>query len=295
MSDDLTAPSYADLPTPTLMRAARGAYAGAIRARLHAAGIMDLPRNGAIVLAGIENADGPRPDLPAELGVTKQAISQVIDILVTRGYLERDTDPGDRRRIALDLTPRGHEVIDLVIEACDDVDEQLSERLTDEQVAAMRAGLAALAQIKVVSRAAGTGRRRERQLRRFAPIFTVASVAAALEHYAGLGFDVSPYEDGDDYGFAWRDGVGLHVQAGHEHGPDEAHDHDHGHGPGSAYLYVSDADALYEQWSQPGLGGSTRAPEDTDYDMREGAHVDPDGNLIRFGSALAEEAPPEEE
>ena len=47
------------------------------------------------------------PDLPAELGVTKQAVSQVIDVLVTHGYLERHGDSGDRRRVVLALTDRG--------------------------------------------------------------------------------------------------------------------------------------------------------------------------------------------
>jgi hypothetical protein len=28
------------------------------------------------------------------------------------------------------------------------------------------------------------------------------------------------------------------------------------------------------------------APVDTDHGIREGAHVDPDGNLLRFGSPL---------
>ena len=48
--------------TPTLMRAARGAYAQSIRAQLHAIGVDDLPRNGAFILAGIDTSGGPRPD-----------------------------------------------------------------------------------------------------------------------------------------------------------------------------------------------------------------------------------------
>ena len=32
--------------------------------------------------------------------------------------------------------------------------------------------------------------------------------------------------------------------------------------------------------------GKTTMPVDTSYGMREGAHVDPDGNLLRFGSPL---------
>ena len=54
-----------ELATPTLMRAARGVYARSIRAELQTIGIDDLPRNGAFILAGIDTAGGPRPDLPA--------------------------------------------------------------------------------------------------------------------------------------------------------------------------------------------------------------------------------------
>ena len=104
-----------EFATPTLMRSARGAYAQSIRAQLHAIGIDDLPRNGAFILAGIDPAGGPRQDLPAELGVTKQAVSLVIDVLVNRGYLERHSDPGDRRRVVLELTARGQDVVDATV------------------------------------------------------------------------------------------------------------------------------------------------------------------------------------
>ena len=58
--------------------------------------------------------------------------------------------------------------------------------------------------------------------------------------------------------------------------------------PGSTYLYVRDADTLYEEWSRPGIGGETRAVQTTHYGFREGEHVDPDGNVIRFGSPVEE-------
>ncbi len=67
-----------ELATPTLMRSARGAYARSIRAQLHAIGLDDLPRNGALILAGIDGTGGPRGDLPADLGGTQQAGSQVV-------------------------------------------------------------------------------------------------------------------------------------------------------------------------------------------------------------------------
>jgi hypothetical protein len=35
-----------------------------------------------------------------------------------------------------------------------------------------------------------------------------------------------------------------------------------------------------------GAGGHLGAPEDTPWGMREGVHIDPEGNAIRFGHRL---------
>jgi DNA-binding MarR family transcriptional regulator len=277
----MAGPHEHELATPTLMRAARGAYAQSIRAQLQAIGADDLPRNGAILLAGIAATGAPRQDLPAGLGVTKQAVSQVIDILASRGYLERNPDPGDRRRITLRLTARGQDVVEAVVRGTEAVDARLLERVPAEQVDAMRSALLALAGIKTAAAATGAGKRRPRpQLRQFRPIFPVRDMTAALAHYAALGFDAFPYAGGDDYGFAERDGTGLHLAGDPGHDP--------GHSHASAYLYVRDADALYAEWSRPGIGGRTRPVGPTPYQLREGAHIDPDGNLIRFGSPMLE-------
>jgi DNA-binding MarR family transcriptional regulator len=266
-----------DFTTPTLMRSARGVYAQSIRAQLQAIGTDDLPRNGAFILAGIDSSGGPRQDLPAELGVTKQAVSQVIDILVNRGYLTRRSTPGDRRRVDLGLTDRGREVVQAVLSGIEAVDRGLAERVPPEQIEAMRSALIALTEIKTVAVITGAGQRPRTQLRRFSPIFPVRDLSAALAHYAALGFGTLAYDGG--YGFADRDGVGLHLAAGGEH--DEPH-------LGAAYLYVRDADALYAEWTRPGIGGHTRPVEPTPYKLREGSHIDPDGNLIRFGSPMKE-------
>jgi len=267
-------------PTPTLMRAARGTYAQAIRAQLHAIGIDDLPRNGAFILAEIDTAGGAPPDLPADLGVTKQAVSQAIDAMVNRGFLHRGPDPDDRRRITLELTDRGRQAAEAAGRGVEAVDRQLCERVSADQVEAMRTALQSLADIKSTGVATGVGRRRRtRQLRRFSPVFPVRSLAVALAHYSALGFDAFAYDGGHDYGFADRDGTGLHLAADPDHDPAHA---------ASTYLYVGDADALFEEWSRPGIGGRTAPVEPTPYGLREGSHTDPDGNLIRFGSPVEE-------
>lgn len=126
------------------------------------------------------------------------------------------------------------------------------------------------------------------RLHQFAPVFPVRDVRAALEHYASLGFTTRNYAQGVAfYGFADRDEVSLHVSLHeeHHHHEDGGEDHTHEFQPGVVYLYCDDADALAAEWSRPGIGGTTHPVRDTDYAMREGSHVDPDGNEIRFGSS----------
>jgi DNA-binding MarR family transcriptional regulator len=275
------------LATPTLMRAARGAYASAIRAQLYAAGLDDLPRNGLFILAGIDDAGGPRQDLPSALGVSKQAVSQLIDVLVNRGYVERGADAQDRRRITLELTERGHQAVAAGSRGIEGVESQLRERVTAEQIDAMRSALFALSEIKSAGIASGAAVARPgRQLRHFSPIFPVADLAAALQHYSTLGFHTLAYDDGDEYGFANRDGIGIHFAVDHNRGDR----HGAARSGASTYLYVRDADALYAEWSRPGVGGETRPVGAMAYKLREGTHIDPDGNVIRFGSPIGEEA-----
>ena len=160
------------------------------------------------------------------------------------------------------------------------VDRQLLQHVSQEQVDAMRAGLSSLAAIKVTRVATGAARERpSRQFRRFSPIFPVRDLAAALAHYTALGFQTLASDDGDEYGFANRERTGLHFAV--------EPDHDPAHGA-ATYLYVDDAGALYEEWTRPGIGGVTRPVLPTPYGLREGAHTDPDGNLIRFGSPVEE-------
>src|SRR4051794_36662886 len=108
-----------------------------------------------------------------------------------------------------------------------------------------------------------------------APILPVRDVAAALAHYASLGFAVRQYEDGQEYAFAERDGVQIHLGLSVGHDPART--------GVSIYLYVDDADALHAEWRDAGVGGQLHPPQDTPWGMREAVHVDPEGNTIRFG------------
>ena len=133
---------------PALLRAGRATYAQAIRHELAAAGFDDLPRNGAFLLGGMANRGGAFADLIRHLGVTKQAASQLVDTLVLRGYLSRDADPEDRRRITVELTARGRAAAAAVRAGVETVDAALRERLSAADVTALRIGLLALIDVR---------------------------------------------------------------------------------------------------------------------------------------------------
>jgi Ser/Thr protein kinase RdoA (MazF antagonist) len=116
----------------------------------------------------------------------------------------------------------------------------------------------------------------ETHLTEVSPIFPVGDMQRALDHYKILGFVTHAYEGAGDYGYADRDGIRLHLAG--------RHDEERGSEGSEAYLFVDDADALYAEWTRPGIGGITRYVRDTPYKLREGAHIDIDGNIIRFGS-----------
>ena len=111
---------------------------------------------------------------------------------------------------------------------------------------------------------------------RASPILPVADLDRALAHYAALGFVTSRHSD--DYGFAaWR-GLELHLCLVPGQDPLRT--------ACSVFLHVPDPDAVAAAWRAAGVGRTT-PPEVKPWNVREGAHVDGDGNLLRFGSPLA--------
>jgi DNA-binding MarR family transcriptional regulator len=142
------APWYDEVVTPALVGSARRTYTLAIRRALLDAGFDDMPRRGMGVVGGIaNNGDAPQEEFGRYLGVSKQAASQLVDVLVTRGYVERNSDPSDRRRIILSLTDRGRAAAAASAAAVAKVDAAVARRCSAEDRAAARRVLGTMADI----------------------------------------------------------------------------------------------------------------------------------------------------
>jgi DNA-binding MarR family transcriptional regulator len=130
------------------MRAARGSYKRGIDGELAARGITSLPRSGGFVIALLSTGTESVEEIVRGLGVSKQAFSQLIDALVTRGYVTRDQHPLDRRRIVLQLTDQGQVAASAVMTGAKAVDDRLQQRLTASELHGLRKGLTVLGEIK---------------------------------------------------------------------------------------------------------------------------------------------------
>jgi DNA-binding MarR family transcriptional regulator len=147
-------PWHEEVPIPQLMREARDVYRDTVRRALDDVGCDDIPRNGSVVLGGLDHralepAFSPQANVVASLGLSKQMASQLIDTLVLREYLERRNDPVDRRRMEVRLTARGRSAAIAIQTAIGAIDTALAELITTDELHGLRAGLAAYREIHV--------------------------------------------------------------------------------------------------------------------------------------------------
>lgn len=137
------------IPLPALLRHARTAYGSAMRGALEEAGYRDIPKNGLYVIGGLALGAGdiPLAVLIRDLRISKQAAGQLVDALVSRGYLDRTVDEQDRRRLVVTLTERGRAAASTQAAARERVDAALLAKVGQQCVEQTRVALAALAEI----------------------------------------------------------------------------------------------------------------------------------------------------
>ena len=114
-----------------------------------------------------------------------------------------------------------------------------------------------------------------------APGMPTRDMARTVEHYGRLGFTFSapgsPSLDGAEFAIGERDGISLHFALKSEHDPATT--------ATWVFITVEDADVMGAELAAAGMAQG-RPVRTTDYKMREIAHIDPDGNLLLFGSPL---------
>jgi uncharacterized glyoxalase superfamily protein PhnB len=115
-----------------------------------------------------------------------------------------------------------------------------------------------------------------------AVVLTVRDVVAGAKHYRDvLGFSVAfEYGEPPSYIGVCRDDVTVHLAS--------ATITEHAAGHGDLAIFCEGVDAIHAELMARGAN-VLGSPEDRDYGMRDFSVVDPDGNRLTFGQAIARE------
>jgi DNA-binding MarR family transcriptional regulator len=109
-------------------------------------------------------------ELAGLTGLTTGAITAVIDRLEKAGFVRREEDPGDRRRVIVRVLPKCHREIAPLFESFAAAQEELCARYSDRELAAIldyltRSQQVAHEQTLKLRREAAVGRRKARGAR----------------------------------------------------------------------------------------------------------------------------------
>lgn len=121
-----------DAPLTSLLRFARETYVQTMREALKKNGFDDIPKNGIYIVGGIARTGSQHGKIVKELGLTKQAASQLIDSLVERGYLTRTVNQSDRRKANIGLTEKGREAASILRRVAKGINDRLVHKVGEE-------------------------------------------------------------------------------------------------------------------------------------------------------------------
>ena len=140
-----------ELPIGMIAQQLQRAFEAECFARLVTAGFTGLRMRHGILLGSL-GPDGSRiTTLAAELGMTKQAMGELIDDLESNGYLERTSDPSDRRARIIRYTDKGHRALAMAGEIMPAIEQEYAEMVGESRYAAAKQAIANLVDLLHVS------------------------------------------------------------------------------------------------------------------------------------------------
>src|SRR6516165_7880071 len=129
-------PRYTGQTVPALVQLLARSGAERLRADFAGQGMAGLRPLHAVLLVPLLGGGRHASDLAETLGVSRQAVAQVVTRLEQDGYLTRITDPGDARAKLICLTPRGRAALRAMRVTAVAIEEEWRERLGPEGLAA---------------------------------------------------------------------------------------------------------------------------------------------------------------
>ena len=113
--------------------------------RLHDLGHEVVQQSHISVLGNIDTEGTRIAGLADRLGVTRQAVSQMVTELEKRGWVERSPDPEDGRAILVRHTSSGRTMLLDALEQMDDIERGYAATIGDKRMRSLKQSLLAIA------------------------------------------------------------------------------------------------------------------------------------------------------
>jgi DNA-binding MarR family transcriptional regulator len=137
----LDSPTTTWIPLPPLLEDAKSVGFDELHRRLAERGYSDIRHGHGCVFRYVERNGVRLTDLAELAGHSKQAVGELVGDLEAMGYVERVSDPADRRAKIIRLTSRGMEAKAAALEIFAAIEREWAERIGEERVAALRDAL----------------------------------------------------------------------------------------------------------------------------------------------------------
>lgn len=115
----------------------------ALQDAMRAAGYEPLGRSQSLVLVNMAAGEHRAARIAENLGISRQAISQLLSEMASRGLIEFRADPTDRRARVVEFSPGAANVRKAAINALNSFEEELAKRIGTGKVRGLREALAA--------------------------------------------------------------------------------------------------------------------------------------------------------
>lgn len=112
--------------------------------KLAADGIEDITLRHFVIIPYIDHKGIRAVDIARQVGITKQAVSKLVDELVQKDYLELKPDPTDGRAFLVSMSEKGNEFLKLTIKYTQQVESQWCNQVGEDDFKTMKSAMTTL-------------------------------------------------------------------------------------------------------------------------------------------------------
>ena len=112
--------------------------------RLASDGIEDITLRHFVIIPYIDHKGIRAVDIARQVGISKQAVSKLVDELVQKGYLDLKPDPADGRAHLISMSEKGGEFLKLAIKYTQQVEKKWEQQVGENEFKIMKAAMSTL-------------------------------------------------------------------------------------------------------------------------------------------------------